>query len=298
MGNVTERVTERSLQLSRTILKSISGLVLVTVFISGANGIHVEGKVSPEAQNAQGVTRQAQEFYISLSTDERDQPGLSTLVVAGSNRFMFDCGVVGSVPGTGTASPAVTALFLTHLDTTTAEGIDRACSDAHTAPPLRIWGPPGTREWMLRTVGNRGLEDTQRRPVTVIDVREGVISETGNVTIAAIETAPSRFAYRVGFEGRSLLIASDVTYSEHFVARSKGVDIVVLRHSDVTETVRLLQRIKPRLAVLSQDGLPATLAQIRQQHYAGVVQLLSPGPHRIQVLERLALDDDIKWPQR
>ena len=146
-------------------------------------------------------------------------------------------------------------------------------------------------------MGDRASEDSQRRPITVIDLEEGVVSETGNVNVAAIETAPSRFAYRVGFEGRTLLIASNATYSEHFVARSAGVDIVVFRHSDVAEIGRLLQRIRPRLVVLAQDGMPATVVQIRQ-HYAGPVQILSAGAHRIHVRERLALDDDIKWPQR
>src|SRR5262245_31586788 len=127
MGNVTQRLTGQSLRLVRTILKSISGLVLVSVFFSaGANGIHGESKASPEARRPQGVTGKAKEFSISLSTDERDQPGLSTLVVAGSNRFMFDCRVVGSASGGDTAPPAVAALFLTHLDTATAEGIDWA----------------------------------------------------------------------------------------------------------------------------------------------------------------------------
>src|SRR5262245_21359849 len=133
MGNVTQRLTEQSLRLVRTILKSISGLVLVSVFFSaGANGIHGESKASPEARSPQGVTGQAQEFYISLSTDERDQPGLSTLVVAGSNRFMFDCGIAGSVSGGDTAPPAAAALFLTHLETTKADGSGGAPTAACT----------------------------------------------------------------------------------------------------------------------------------------------------------------------
>src|SRR5262249_51266839 len=188
------------------------------------------------------------------------------------------------------------ALFLTHLETTKDDGSGRAPTAICTAPPLRVWGPPGTRERMLQTAGDRALDDTQGRLFAVIDVQEGVVSETGNVTVAAIEMAPSRFAYRLGFEGRSVLIASDVVYSEHFVARSQGVDIVVFRHSDVTETVRLLQRIRPRLAVLSPDGRPATVAQIREQ-YAGAIQLFGAGAHQIHVLEHLALDD-IKEPRR
>jgi hypothetical protein len=298
MGQVIERVTGQSRQLSGTILQSISGLVFVVVFCSFTNGILVQAKVSPGTQRGRGATGQGQEFYISLSTGERDQPGLSTLVVAGSNRFMFDCGVVGTVPGGDTTPPpAATALFLTHLAATTADGADRARRDACAASPLRIWGPPGTREWMLHAAGDRALEDGQHWPVSVIELREGVVSETGNVTVAAIETAPSRFAYRVGFESLSVLIASDVTYSEHLVARSQGIDIAVLRHSDVTETATLLQRITPRLAVLSPDGLTATVAQIRQ-HYRGAIQLFGAGTHRVYVREQLSLDDDIKGPQR
>lgn len=292
MRDDTERVTEPSQRLRRTILKSISGLALVSMcFSARANAVHVESKVPPETQRS----GQKQEFYISLSTEERDQPGLSTLVVAGSDRFMFDCGTVDSLPGS-TAPPTVTALFLTRLDTTTGDGIDRARGDARTALPLRIWGPSGTRKWMLQTMGDRASEDRQRRPFTVIDVREGVISETSNVTVTAIEMAPARFAYRLRFEGRSVLIASDAIYSEHVAARSAGGDIVVFRHTDVRDTIRLLQRIKPRLAVLSPDGLPTTVAQIRE-HYAGPIQLFGAGAHRIHVREHLALDDDVKEPK-
>jgi hypothetical protein len=94
-----------------------------------------------------------------------------------------------------------------------------------------------------------------------------------------------------------VLIASDGSYSEHLVALSRGVDIFVLRHADITETIGLLQLIRPRLAVLSPDGKAATVAQIRE-HYARAIQLFNTGAHRIHVLEHLALDDDIKEPQR
>ena len=284
MGNVTRRVTEESLHLRKTLRKSIGGLTLISMFFSGtAQG---DGKVSAEAQSAQGATGQRPEFYVSLSTDERDQPGLSTLVVAGSNRLLFDCGVAGSALE-GTMPSAVTALFLTNLNTPTADGINRARGDASNGPSLRVWGPPGTREWILQAVGIRALEDWERRSVTVIDLQEGVVRESDNVTVDVIETAPSRFAYRLGFEGRSVLIASDMTYSEHLVTRSEGVDMVVLRHSDATEAARFLERIRPRLAILSQDGIPASVAQIRA-HYAGALELLSPGTHRIDVLGLLA----------
>jgi hypothetical protein len=104
------------------------------------------------SQSEQVAKAQAQEFYIALSTGEREQPALNTLIVAGSNRLMFDCEVVGE-----TVPRRATALFLTHLvETTPADGIDRPCRDALSAPPRRISGPPGTREWIFQrwTVGH------------------------------------------------------------------------------------------------------------------------------------------------
>ena len=96
MGNVTEL----SRQVNRTILQSISCLAPASAAFSAAANRRVEGKVSTEPPSGQGAVDQKQEFYISLSTEERDQPDLSTLVVAGSNRLMFDCGLVrgGTVP--------------------------------------------------------------------------------------------------------------------------------------------------------------------------------------------------------
>jgi hypothetical protein len=288
MRKITEPVTEQSPQFSTTIRNSMLGVVLLSVcFTVAAKAIHLEAKVLPEPRFPD--TLQGQEFSISLSTDERDQPGLRTLIEAGSDVLMFDCGLVQGA----TASPAVTAVFLTHLEPTTADGVARARDAACTAPSIRIWGPTGTRQSMLQIVGDQDLRDWQQRPFTVVDVQEGVVSETGNVVVAAIETGPSRLAYRVGFERRSVLIASDVSYSEHLVARSAGIDIVVLRHTDLADTIKLLQRIKPRLAVLSPDGKPATVAQVRE-HYAGAIQLISAGTHRIHVLEQPALNNDIK----
>jgi hypothetical protein len=51
------------------------------------------------------------------------------------------------------------------------------------------------------------------------------------------------------------------------------------------------------LAVLSQDGMPGTVAHIRE-HYAGTLELVGAGAHRIDVHERLAVDQSIKEPQR
>jgi hypothetical protein len=167
MGTITEPVTEPSPQSSRTIRKSTVGVALVSVFLAlGANTIHLEGKISPESQiSARG---QRQEFDIAIATDEQDQPGLSTLIMAGSNGLLFDCGLVRGE----TAPPAVTAVFLTHLQTTTADGLGGARGAACTAPSIRIWGPTGTRKSLLQIPGDQESQDWQRRPFTVVDVQE------------------------------------------------------------------------------------------------------------------------------
>ncbi|HEX7797763.1 MAG TPA: hypothetical protein VF456_25555 [Vicinamibacterales bacterium] len=93
MGTITEPVAEPSPQFSRTIRKSPFGVALVGVLLAiGANGSHLEGKISRESQIS--ATGQRQEFDIAIATDEQEQPGLSTLIMAGSNRLLFDCGLV------------------------------------------------------------------------------------------------------------------------------------------------------------------------------------------------------------
>ena len=144
MGHVTEGVTEQSRQFSKTIVRSMFGLGLVSLLLStAANGIVVEGKVSSGSDRAQPATGQLPEFYVSLSTNEHERAGLSTLVVAGSNRFRFDCGVAGPVPGDDTNPFAVTALFLTRDQRVSTS----SCFDTPTSRRSADSSSASSRDW-------------------------------------------------------------------------------------------------------------------------------------------------------
>ena len=121
-------------------------------------------------------------FYSWLQTDiQHDHAGLSTFVVAGKNRFLFNCSLAEDQPVAKIAS-GVGAVFLTHLDDATTSGIEwlldspRARVDPES--PLRVWGPRGTREWMRRRLGDSLTGRASRRPFTVTELEEGPVAES------------------------------------------------------------------------------------------------------------------------
>ena len=265
-------------------LKAVACVATVAAMtIAGAVGSRVEGKAS-----ASHTGQMPGEFSVTFATDKRsDRPGLSTMVGAGAHRFMFDCGLIdsGRSLDDDAAPEAMAALFLTQIGYATAEGIDRVLAQPRTgtgAEPLRIWGPPGTRDWLLRLLGDPSESVERLRPFTVVDLHEGVVTEEDGLTVAAIAVTSDKYAYRVGYSASSLLIAADATFSEHLVNLSQGLEVALLRHTDPAESARILQRINPRRAVLSQDGIVASAAQIRE-HYNGAFELVGEGAHRLEV---------------
>src|SRR5437773_1357243 len=83
--------------------------------------------------------------------------GSSTLVEAGGERLLFDCGRGASIRLWQLHLPlsAVTAVFLTHLHSDHVVGIPDLWLTGwlsppfgHRTTPFRIWGPVGTKEMM------------------------------------------------------------------------------------------------------------------------------------------------------
>lgn len=177
-----------------------------------------------------------------------DRYGSSTLVEAGGEKFVFDCGrgALQRISETGVPIKEANKLFLTHLHSDHTVGIP----DLWLTPwifgrwetPFRVWGPPGTRAMM------KGLEeayafDLQIRPVH--DVlpplgakivatefeKEGVVYEEAGVKITAFEVEhrpvkPS-FGYRIDHDGRTVVLSGDTNFSENLIRFSKGADLLV-----------------------------------------------------------------------
>ena len=234
------------------------------------------------------------EFLVQVLTSGRaDAPGISTVVVAGEQRFVFDCGMTQvEWLSAAVADPVpVAALFLTQLGPLTSAGLDRLLTYRTTEPdaglPFRIWGPPGTSD-RLRRFANHGVTTGAGEPFTPIDVREGVLSESGGLLVTAIELADTKFAYRVSYHRHSVLIATDATFSPHLARLSRGLDVAVIRHSEGAEAARILDTVQPRLAVLSRDGTSTTTAQLRQR-YAGPLHVVDEGTLTIDVFQGTAV---------
>jgi len=237
-----------------------------------------------------------QDFFAQILTYTRsDNPGVSTVVVAGGRRFMFDCGSPGndSIEDGSSLSP-VSAVFLMRLDEMTTSGIERFLTaegaSSASEPPVRIWGPRGTRDWMRARLGDSAARESPWRPFTVVDVDEGSIFEAGGLTVLAVTVSDGTFAYRVAYGGRSMLITTDATVSEHLIAATRAVDVAIIRHTNGAVAARLLEAVRPRLAVLAQDGIPASVAQIRE-YYRGSFHMAGRGSERVDVPARAALTE-------
>lgn len=226
-------------------------------------------------------------FYAWLQTDTRsDHAGLSTVVVVGESRFVFDCGLLTDEPA-ATTGGVVRAVFLTHLDDATTTGIERLLdsptADGKAEAPLRLWGPQGTREWMRRRLWGPLTGRSSGRQLTAVDLDEGPIAETEGLVVLAIAASDGHFAYVVtSKDGQSVLVATDVTPSRRLTGLSRDVDVAIVRHTDERSAAEFFNAVHPRLAVLVPDGMPATAGGIREI-YRGAVQIVPPGPQRIDV---------------
>jgi ribonuclease Z len=175
--------------------------------------------------------------------------GISTLVEAGGERFLFDAGrgFMQRLVEAGFPMSAVTRLFLTHLHSDHVVDIpDLMLMPWSAAPerkvPLEVWGPDGTRDMMRHLQEAFAFDIHVRRDVDekfsadgikVIahDIRQGKVYEKNGVTITAflVDHGPVKpsYGYRVDYGGRSVALSGDTRPSENLVAVCKGVDVLI-----------------------------------------------------------------------
>lgn len=245
---------------------------------------------SPTARVGQppdGNSLSRPDFYSWVQTDIRhDHAGLSTVVVAAEDKLLFNCGVVEDEPFAMNVI-AVRAVFLTHLDEATTSGfeglLDSPRAPVGPEPPLRVWGPRGTKEWMRRRLDHSLASSTSRRPFTVTELEEGPVAESNGLLVLAINVSDGHLAYVVTDPGgHSMLIATDVPPSRRLAGLSANVDVAIVRHTNERVAAEFFDRVRPGLAVLAPDGIPATVGGIREV-YRGALQIVAPRPERIDV---------------
>ncbi len=178
-----------------------------------------------------------------------DRFGPSTLVEAGPEKLLIDCGRGSSLRLWQLRIPLgdVTAVFLTHLHSDHVVGIPDLWLTGwlgnpfgHRAGPFRVWGPTGTEELMRNLekafqgdIGFRIAEGMSPQGVAVLaqDVSQGVVYEKNGVKVTAFAvdhgTAKPALGYRIDYGGRSVVLSGDTRFSENLIGFSKGADVLI-----------------------------------------------------------------------
>jgi ribonuclease Z len=226
-------------------MKSISIVIGLLLSIGVAGSADLQGPVATVSDSnlkvillgtAGGPTTNAQRL------------GISTLVLAGPERLLFDCG--RSVT-TGMArlaiNPAdVTNVFLTHLHSDHIVSLPELYlfpwASQGRRLPLRVWGPEGTRSMARHLQDAFSFDVHVRRDVDeklpaegvkiiATDIREGIAYEANGVKVTAfvVDHGPVKPAlgYRVDYRGHSVALSGDTRPSDNLIKFSQGVDVLI-----------------------------------------------------------------------
>jgi ribonuclease Z len=181
-------------------------------------------------------------------TIDAQRLGISTLILAGPEKLLFDCGR-GLTTGMArlAINPAdVTKVFLTHLHSDHIVSLPELYlfpwASQGRAKPLLVWGPDGTRSMVKRLEDAFSFDIHIRRDVDerfsaegikviASDIREGVVYDANGVKVTAflVDHGPIKpaFGYRVDYRGRSVVMSGDTKPSDNLVKFSQGVDVLI-----------------------------------------------------------------------
>ena len=222
----------------------------IAIVVSAAvlGGSRVVEAQRPQSQGAEQNMRVVLLGTQAGPTFDAQRLGISTLVLAGSERLLFDAGR-GTTTGMARVgiNPAdVTKVFLTHLHSdhviSLPELLVSPWASQGRSVPLSVWGPAGTRSMMQKFEEALAFDIHVRRDVdeqlsadgvrvVSTEISEGVVYQSGGVTVTAflVDHGPVQpaYGYRVDFQGHSVVLSGDTEPSDNLVKFAKGVDLLI-----------------------------------------------------------------------
>jgi ribonuclease Z len=173
--------------------------------------------------------------------------GAATLIEAGGQRFLVDCGrgVLMRLAAAGSGMGQISAVFLTHLHSDHVTDFNDVLTThwiGQFAPGvLRVIGPPGTRHFVDATIAM--LEEdigwrighhedlTWRPEVEVTEVTDGLALESGAVRVLAAPTEHKpvhpTVGYRFEHDGTAIVCAGDTIPCAGLDRLCAGADVYV-----------------------------------------------------------------------
>ena len=176
-----------------------------------------------------------------------NRAGPSTLVRAGDQVFLVDCGrgVLMRAAAVGVGAANITALLLTHLHsdhiTDLSDVITTRWVTTFTRTPLRVIGPPGTAAVIDATLDalssdisyriGHHADITEPPSVEVEEVTDGVVwgRDGVQITVAPTDHRPVEptIGFRIEFDGASAVLAGDSVPCESLDRLSAGAGALV-----------------------------------------------------------------------
>ena len=200
-----------------------------------------------------------------------DRFGPSTLVEAGTDKLLFDCGRGCTIRLSQKNIPLRDVkLFLTHLHSDHVNGIPDLWLTGWLGPP---WGQRKTPLVMMGPVGTKNMADHLEQafmPDILIrmadeklprdgvrfdakDFAEGIIYEANGVRVTAFEVDHGDeikpcYGFRIDYRGRSVVLSGDTRYNQNVIKYGTGADLLVHEVSMAKPEVAQTQAAKRILA--------------------------------------------------
>ncbi len=207
--------------------------------------------------------------------------GPSTLVEAGSEKYIFDTGrgAMQRLNQLQIPFADITGIFLTHHHSDHLVGfIDLWLTGWIGRPwgkrkvPLKVWGPEGTHQMMEHLPKAFAVDLRVRRKNYPADgvklesqeINEGVVLEQSGLRVTAFKVDHggeelAAFGYRIDYHDRSAVLSGDTTFNENLIAHATKTDLLIHEVTAVSgsagEDREQLKRIASNHTTPEQGGI-------------------------------------------